>query len=260
MSAQPADERVHALFDEYHEAYLRENPEEATSLGRNEHNDRWRDWSQSGRGRWLAAMRGFLSRLDAFQPNALNEQDRIGLQLLKGKLEREIAGLPYEVYLTRVNQLFGMHTVVYLTVREMPARTAADYENILARLRAVPRYVEHNIAALREGMQRGIVQPKLVVDRIVKQLRAQAAQPPGESSLLAAFRKFPEAVGAADRRRFSGEAERIYEQDFLPAWEKLRKFFAEEYLPKARAAIAAAALPRGKTLTSFSLHTTRQPT
>ena len=258
MSAQPADERLHALFDEYHEAYLRENPEEATSLGRNEHNDRWRDWSQSGRGRWLAAMRGFLSRLDAFQPDALNEQDRIGLQLLKGKLEREIAGLPYEVYLTRVNQLFGMHTVVYLTVREMPARTAADYENILARLRAVPRYVEHNIAALREGMQKGIVQPKLVVDRIVKQLRAQAAQQPGESSLLAAFRKFPEAVGAADRRRFSGEAERIYEQDFLPAWEKLRKFFAEEYLPKARAAIAAAALPEGQNAYKFFIayHTT----
>ena len=31
MFAQPADEKLHALFDEYHEAFLRENPEEAAS-------------------------------------------------------------------------------------------------------------------------------------------------------------------------------------------------------------------------------------
>ena len=40
MYAQPANQKLHALFDEYHEAYLRQNPEEATSLGRNEYNDR----------------------------------------------------------------------------------------------------------------------------------------------------------------------------------------------------------------------------
>ncbi len=258
MSAQPADERLHALFDEYYEAHLRENPEEATSLGRNEYNDRWRDWSQSGRDRRLAAMRGFLSRLEAFQPDALNEQDRVSLQLLKGKLARDIAALPYEVYLTRVNQLFGLHTLVYLTIREMPARTPADYENILARLRAVPRYVEQNIAALRQGIGEEIAQPALVVERIGKQLRAQAAQSPDESSLLAAFHKFPEAVGPADRRRLSGAAERIYERDFLPAWQKLRKFFAEEYSPQARAAIAASALPDGENGYKFFIeyHTT----
>ncbi len=258
MSAQPADERLHALFEEYHEAYLRENPEEATSLGRNEHNARWRDWSKSGRDRWLAAMRGFLSRLEAFRMDELNEQDRIGLQLLKGELEHDIAGLPYAAYLTRVNQLFGMHTIIYLTIREMPARTPADYENILARLRAVPEYVEQNIAALREGMRDRIVQPALVVDRIMKQLRAQAGQSSEESSLLAAFRKFPETVAAADRRRLSNSAKRIYEQEFLPAWRKLRKFFSEEYSPAARAEIAAAALPDGENGYEFFIkyHTT----
>ncbi len=258
MYAQPANQKLHALFDEYHEAYLRQNPEEATSLGRNEYNDRWRDWSPSGRDRWLAAMRGFLSRLEEFRPDDLNEQDRIGLQLLEGQLQRDIAGLPYATYLTRVNQLFGMHTLVYLTVREMPARTAADYENILARLRAVPAYVEQNIGVLQEGMREGIVQPALVVDRIVKQLRAQAGQPPGESSLLAAFRQFPETIGAADRRRLGNEAARIYAQEFLPAWRKLQEFLAAEYAPQARAEIAASALPGGEGSYKFFIeyHTT----
>lgn len=258
MSAQPADKDLHALFDEYHEAFLRENPEEATSLGRNEYNDRWRDWSPAARGRWLDAMRGFLQRLAAFRPDALNEQDRISLQLLHGMLERDIAGLPYEAWLTRVNQLFGLHTVVYLTIREMPARTPADYENILARLRAVPAYVEQNAAALREGLRAGVAQPALVVERILKQLEAQAAQPPEASGLLAAFRNFPETIGAADRRRLGGEAERLYAREFAPAWQKLRRFLAEEYLPQARADVAAATLPDGENAYKFFIarHTT----
>ena len=256
MFAQPADEKLHALFDEYHEAFLRENPEEATSLGRNEHNDRWRDWSPAARGRWRGAMRGFRQRLDAFQADTLNEQDRIGLELLRGKLEGDIEALPYEARLTRVNQLFGLHTVVYLTIREMPARSPADYENILARLRAVPAYVEQNIAALREGMRAGVAQPALVVERILKQLQAQAAQPPEASALLAAFRKFPPTIDAADRRRLGGEAERLYERAFLPAWRKLRQFLAEEYL--ARPAIAASTLPDGENSYGFFIarHTT----
>lgn len=258
MSAQPADKELHALFDEYHEAFLRENPEEATSLGRSEYNDRWRDWSPAARGRWLDAMRGFLQRLDAFRPDALNEQDRISLQLLRGMLERDIAGLPYEAWLTRVNQLFGLHTVVYLTIREMPARTPADYENILARLRAVPAYVEQNAAALREGLRAGVAQPALIAERILKQLESQAAQPPEASGLLAAFRNFPETVGAADRRRLGGEAERLYAREFAPAWQKLRRFLAEEYLPQARAAIAATTLPDGENAYKFFIaqHTT----
>ena len=258
MSAQPVDKELHALFDEYHEAFLRENPEEATSLGRSEHNDRWRDWSPAARGRWLDAMRGFLQRLDAFRPDALNEQDRISLQLLRGMLERDIAGLPYEAWLTRVNQLFGLHTVVYLTIREMPARTPADYENILARLRAVPAYVEQNAAALREGLRAGVAQPALVVERILKQLEAQAAQPPEASGLLAAFRNFPETIDAADRRRLGSEAERLYARAFAPAWQKLRRFLAEEYLPQARAAIAATTLPDGENAYKFFIaqHTT----
>ena len=258
MSAQPADQQLHALFDEYHEVYLRQNPEEATSLGRNEYNDRWRDWSKSGRDRRLRSMRGFLHGLDAIQPADLNEQDRIGHQVLKGKLEVDIEGLRYDAYLIRVNQLFGLHTSIYLTMREMPARTVADYENILARLGAVPEYVDQNIETLREGVAAGIVQPRLVVDRIVKQLDAQSAQTTAESSLLAAFRKFPDSFSEQDRRRLGDAAEQAYAREFQPAWRKLRKFFGDEYAGATRAKIGATSLPDGQTVYKFFIkfHTT----
>ena len=47
--AQTAPEKLHQIFEEYFEDKLRNYPESATSLGRNEYNDRWTDWSREAR-------------------------------------------------------------------------------------------------------------------------------------------------------------------------------------------------------------------
>ena len=173
--AQPRNESLHRLFEAFYEAYLRENPETATSVGRTDHDTRWRDWSRPAREAWAERLAGFLVDLDGFALSDLNIQDRLSAKLLRGQIETELEGLPYEAYLLRVNQLFGLHTDVLLTVRAMPARTAEDYENILARLRAIPRYVDENIATLRQAIDAGVVQPRLIVGLVVKQLEAQSA-------------------------------------------------------------------------------------
>lgn len=256
--AQPRDEQLHRLFDAYFEDYLRVNPEAATSLGRTDHNARWRDWSAPARQDWTQRLEGYLSALNGFQPENLNEQDRISWTLLRQQLETELRGLPYDAYLLRLNQLFGLHTSVFLTLREMPSRSAQGYEDLLARLRAVPTYVDQNIEALRDGMREGITQPGLVVDLVVGQLEAQAAFEADESPLLAAFREMPPSVPEERSRKLVREAERLYQEAFRPAWRKLREFLAREYRPVARETLAVSGLADGAAIYRFMIerHTT----
>ncbi|MCY4534196.1 MAG: DUF885 family protein, partial [Bryobacterales bacterium] len=145
LLAQTRNDELHELFQDYYEEYLRENPEVATSVGRGEHNDRWRDWSRPARQRWTERVEHYRSQLDSFNPEDLNLQDGISWRLLRRQLELELAGIDYDAHLIRLNQLFGLHTSVLLTMREMPTRTHADYEDMIARLRAVPAYIEQNI-------------------------------------------------------------------------------------------------------------------
>jgi uncharacterized protein (DUF885 family) len=49
----------------------------------------------------------------------------------------------------------------------MPARTLNDYENLLARLRAVPAYVDQNMEIHDESVTRGMTQSRVVVDVVV---------------------------------------------------------------------------------------------
>lgn len=255
---QPGDDGLHRLFDEYFEDYLQENPEVATSLGRTEHNARWRDWSGSALRSWEGRVRSYLARLAEFDPSVLDAQDRISLRLMRRQLETELEGLPYDARLIRLNQLFGLHTSVLLTMRDMPARSEADYENMLARLRAVPAYVDQNIETLGEAIREGTVQPKHIVGIIVGQLAAQAALPAEESPLLRSFRDFPESVRESRRGELASQAANAYREAFQPAWGKLAAFLAEEYAPAARPTLAATSLPDGEAIYDFFIgfHTT----
>ena len=243
--AEQGEMALHSLFDEYHEDVLRENPEAATALGRTDHDRRWRDWSGAALDAWRQRLETYLARLDEFDPRSMARQDRISLRLLRGQIESELEGLLYDAYLVRLNQLFGIHTNVFLTIRQMPARSEADYENQIARLLAVPAYIDQNIETLREGAGEGIVQPPLVVDHIIRQLEAQAAPEAADSPLLAAFREFPSGIPEPRRGELATEAGRAYREAFQPSWQKFASFLADEYLPAARSAIGVTGLPGG---------------
>ncbi len=258
LLAQTRNDELHELFEDYYEEYLRENPEVATSVGRGEHNDRWRDWSRPARQRWTERVEHYRSQLDSFNPEDLNLQDGISWRLLRRQLELELAGMDYDAHLIRLNQLFGLHTSVLLTMREMPTRTHADYEDMIARLRAVPAYIEQNIAALREAIKKGHVQPRRTADLIIGQLDAQAAPSAADSPLLGAFREFPASIPEARREALLDRAEDAYVQAFQPAWRRLRDFLSTEYVPAARNSPAVSALADGEDIYRYFIgfHTT----
>ena len=255
---QPRNDGLHHLLDEYFEDYLRENPEQATSLGRTDHDTRWRDWSGSALQAWESRLRSYQERLEEFDPGDLALQDRISLRLMRHHLEEELESLPYVARLIRVNQLFGLHTSVLLTMREMPAQTETDYENMLARLVAVPKYVDQNIETLLAAIEDGVVQPRLIVEIVIGQLEAQVGLGPDESPLLAPFRNMPAAIPEVRRQELASRAARAYQEAFRPAWATLAIFLEHEYAPNARPMLAVTGLPGGAAIYEFFIryHTT----
>ncbi len=166
--------------------------------------------------------------------------------MLRYHLQQILEGEDLQTYLLRVSQLYSLHSDVYRTVDSMPTRTVKDYENIIARLNAVPAYVDQNIALLDEAIRRGLVQPRVVVERVLQQIAAQVGQDADHSALLNAFRRFPSAIPESGRQRLLAEATAAYGERFLPAWKKLQNYMVRTYAPKARESVAMTALPNGR--------------
>jgi uncharacterized protein (DUF885 family) len=244
-AATPAD-TVRDFFAESFEERLRDSPEFATTVGRHDYDDRWSDSSAAGRATTRQHVEARLKRLGELSTHGLSEEDRLSIRLFRYISEQDLAADDLETHLLRVQGLFGAHTRIFLTVDRMPTHSAHDYENVLARLRGVPRYVDQQIGVLEEALARGLVQPAIIVDIVATQIERQMTTEPQQSALIASFWRIPASVPAAEQERLRAAAIAAYTTEFQPAWKRLHDYMVGPYLAKARPLVGIGSLPGGK--------------
>ncbi len=244
--AQASSAELSKFFAQYFEERLQDEPEFATSIGRHEYDDRWADLSKQGREQRRTHLQQRLDQLQKFPTNGISEQDLLSVHLLSYDLRTQLDALDLETYLLRVGQLFGAHTRVFITIDRMPAFTVKDCENIIARLHAIPAYVDQNIAIMNEAIEGGVTQPKIVADLIVEQLKIQTAQDASNTPLLEFLKKMPPSIPEAERERLRKQAKDTFENDFRPAWRKLLDYMQTTYSAHVRPDIGISSLHNGK--------------
>lgn len=244
--AQTPHEAIQKYFKDYFDGRLRDEPEFATGTGHYENADRWNDWSKAGREHRRASAEETLRGLDKFQLASLPEEDQLSARLLGYQLRAALESMDLELYLFSVGQMTGAHIRVFQIMDRMPARNVRDYQNLLGRLDGIPAYVDQYIAIMNEAIERGITQPPVVVDLVIKQLTAEAAQDEATTPLLAAFRKMPANFPEDQQKKLRQEGVASYEHEFLPAWQKLLAYMKTTYAPKARPSVSLSSLPGGR--------------
>jgi uncharacterized protein (DUF885 family) len=242
---------LHKLFSDYYEYQLRESPTTATFVGRAEYNDRWEDPSPLNKRKELAAAQNFLHRLHTIPERSLSASDRLSYELLDRQLKVAIEEDSTISTFFTVNHLVGGHLDIFSTTAVAPANTVKDYENEVARLRALPKWVDQTIAAANQAMEQKKLQPKIVAERELDQLDVEMESDALKSPLLGAFTKFPDSIPAPERERLRADAVDAYTHDFLPAWHKLRDYVSNIYLPGARDTVGLSQVPGGSQMYAF---------
>ncbi len=225
---------------------LRLNPEFATGNGFHQYDDRWTDWSKAGREQRSRFVLDTLAAADRFPKASLSPEDALTLRLIQYDFRIRADAENLETHLVRVGQLFGFHNRVYLLIDRMPARTVHDYENIIARLRAIPTYVDQNIGIMNEAIAARIMQPRIVADLVTGQIETQMHQDAGQSALLEPFRKFPSNIPKPEQDKLLASATSAYNDQFLPAWRKLHDYMATTYAANVRPAASISSIPNGR--------------
>src|SRR6202043_1876754 len=113
-------------------------------------------------------------------------------------------------------------------------RSVTDYEDILARLEALPAYVEQQQTLMEEGLKRGYTPPKLMLRDVPKQIADLIPANPLASALLEPFKTFPLEIPEHERTRLTNRAKEIYSARVAPAFQKLHDYIASSYLPACR--------------------------
>ena len=244
--AATAADTAREFFTAAFEEHLRDRPETATNIGRHEYDDRWSDSSAGGRATARQHVQARLKRLGELPTQGLSEEDRLSIRLFRYVGEQDLASDDLETHLLGVQGLYGAHTRIFLTIDRMPTHTVRDYENILARLHGVPRYVDQQIAILDEALAQGLMQPAAIVNIVSSQIEHQMTTAALQSALIAAFWRIPPSVPATEQERLRAAAIAAYTIEFQPSWKRLHDYMVGPYLAKARPGVGIGSLAGGK--------------
>jgi uncharacterized protein (DUF885 family) len=250
QAARPARaEELAALYAEYWEEHLQLEPIQATLIGDPRYNDRLpNSLSPEHREREREHHRRYLERARAIGPDGLSDQDRLSYEIFVRDRATDLEGFEYPQHLVPVNQFNNVANLVAMFgsgTGPQPFQTVADYEAWVRRAGQVPVLFRQAIANMREGVKRGIVQPRVLMEKVLPQLDQHIVARAQDSTLWGPIRGFPAGFSAADRARLTAEYTALIEKTLVPAYRELRAFIADEYLPACRKTVGLGALPGG---------------
>jgi uncharacterized protein (DUF885 family) len=258
-----AARKFRAYLDNDWKRWMQQYPEMATSVGFPGQNRRWSDDSREGLEARIKHLHDSLSGLKSISRDALPAGEQFNYDLYRELLETAVEGLQYgddplpfrdvvpgNIWMPMI-QMGGIQQGIASTLAAMPHKSAPEYEDVLARLEAVPKNVEQNLVLLQEGLKKGYTPPKLMLRDVPKQIADLIPSDPIASPLLQPFTEFPVGFSEADRARLTQRAKRIYADSVQPAFQKLHDYFTSTYLPACRESIAATTLPNGAAAYAF---------
>ncbi|HLT90286.1 MAG TPA: DUF885 domain-containing protein [Woeseiaceae bacterium] len=248
--APDASARLAALVDEFFRRELEFNPVLATSIGDGRFNDRLANTlSPEYRAAYRAHQREFLERLLAIDPEQLaNAREKLTWATFRWDREMDLEAFEYPDHLQPIDQFYSLpNFFVQLGSGSSihPFKTVDDYEDFLSRADDFVAIVDQAIENMRIGMDRGIVQPKILMQRVLPQLESQFAERAEDSTFWNPVSSMPEDFSAADRERLTEAYRTKITEVIIPAYRRLHAFIRDEYLPAARETHGLGALPGG---------------
>jgi len=241
----PDSARLHQLFAQRWEYTMREYPEFATSVGYPGQNARWTDNSLETIARRKRELNDPLNVLRTIDRAKLGPTDQLNYDLFRRNLTDAVEESRFPGELMAITQLDGVQQDVPSTIAKMPAGTVRNYEDILARLRAVPVLVNQTIVLLQRGLASGITPPRITLRDVPSQAQDLVVDDALTSPLLSAFSHFPVGVPAPDQQRLRAAALAAYRDSVAPAFRKLSTFLRDRYVPGARTTTGIRDLPNG---------------
>jgi uncharacterized protein (DUF885 family) len=132
-----------------------------------------------------------------------------------------------------------------------PFKTPEDYDKWIARSSGFLRNVDLSITRMREGVELGIVQPRILMEKTLPQLAAQVVDDPEESDFWGPIERMPETFSDADRERITAAYREHIMNVLSPAYAKLHDYVADQYLQNTRETIGQQDLPGGEDYYAF---------
>jgi uncharacterized protein (DUF885 family) len=229
----PKASPLQKIYDQVWQEDLADDPTEATALGDHRYDDKLPDMSLEAIDRRNKRNFPRLQALTKINKEKLDKAEQLNYDLfyrdIKGRID--VSVFKPEMYEFRT---VGGPQLLADLAETAPFATVKDYDNWIARINASGPYFDQWIVLLGLGVTEGRTQPKVIVEKVLEQTKAQLVTNPEDSAFFAPFKKMPAGIDAANKDRLIAAGKAAVQTVALPALQRLDAFIRTTYLPAAR--------------------------
>ncbi len=256
--AQPSPAQLlQATFVREWDYEMQRNPVWASLLGDRRYNDRWDDLTPEAIAHDHQHDVAVLEQLRKIDRARLSPKDQLNYDLFRRMYQTWVDEYRFRWYLLPESQLSGLPEGLHESPGVQAAAQLADnlrfenekdYRDWIARMQRFPAYVAQVIALMREGMRAKMVHPRVIMQRVPEQIRAQMVGNAEDSGFYKPFKHFPKAISEKDQKQFEEEARTAITERVIPALGQFESFLTSEYLPAATDEVGIWQLPQGEAM------------
>lgn len=241
-----------AVEHDYEQWLLRESPEYATALGVRTWDDQLSDPSIAAMDRRAAAAAALMARLDAIPAAALDTATRTNQAIMHRQLAAQVEGNRFGQRMMLFSTYYSWHQGFAGMAENLPFANARDYRSYLTRIAQYPRVNDISIDITRQAVAQAYVLPCSVLGNFSRSITGLIATDPTQSRIYEPFtRTRPLDISEPDWAAMQAEARNIITTQINPAFDKLNRFFVDEYLPHCAASDSVSAQPGGAAYYAF---------
>lgn len=250
--AGPADEAaLTGLVNDYEAWNVAQNP---ISAGQNGDRAALRllpDVTPAADAARKKTLEGFEARLKAIPAPGLSVDSQLNRAFLERLIRDNLGFIAFDTGRFAFTGDDGFNQTAGYLAGATPVNTVDDAEAWIARLEALPKYYDDNIANARRGVKTGWVQPRMISETVLGQARAVLTVAPDADPLLAPLNAMPATIPAATQAALKARAVAVVATKIRPAQQRFATFMETEYLPKSKTALGVGSLPGGRDYYAF---------
>ena len=221
-----------------------ENPLYASSMGNLDKNDQWPEYSVEKIKTNYEHDLQILTQLNQLNSDAFSDDNLLNLQLFKDQYINSTELYQFKNFLMPFSHRGGIQ-LQHESAETLPLRSVKHSEDWLSRLSKIDHYIDSHIDVAKAGMADNIMPPRILMQRVLDQIKSQAFSTAKDSPFNKAFIEMPSSINIEDKQRIQNEATEIIQKTVIPAYIKLYNFFNSEYLPMCRDSIGINKIPNG---------------
>ena len=232
------------LSDDW-EKYLSNNPLFATYTGDKRQNNKINPNTVDHFFQELESDKTSLAGLYEIDFSKLNDENKLNYKLKEFSLNESINSKKFPTYYLRLNQRGGIQSF-YETGNRLVYSSSQDYFDWLERLEEFTNHINISLKINKEGLSKGITQPKMITKGVIEQIDAIIDSDIDANPYMKIFLEADESIlSKSEKKDLIDNAKNLIENKINPAYVELNKFLKNDYIVNSRNSIGIKDVPGG---------------